>query len=114
MKQVLVTYINGTPAGQFRRGLLRRLQTSVEVKYDALLTGKGVSDLNLNQINDPTSTPTGTPTSTPTSVSEWVLCVQWLENLNFSSLAISIACVPKAPCGKCDNGNRSNGCVSNF
>ena len=52
VKQVLVTYINGTPVGQFRRGLLRRLQTSVEVKYDALLTGKGVSDLNLNQIND--------------------------------------------------------------
>ena len=51
VKQVLVTYIDGTPAGQFRRGLLRRLE-SFEVKYNALVTGKGVSDLNLNQIND--------------------------------------------------------------
>ena len=77
VKQVLVTYINGTPVGQFRRGLLRRLQTSVEVKYDALFTGKGVSDFNLNQINDPAAEP---------SVSDWVLCIQWLEDLNLTIL----------------------------
>ena len=77
VKQVLVTYIDGTPAGQFRRGLLRRLQTSVEVKYNALLTGKGVSDFNLNQINDPASEP---------SVSDWVLCIQWLEDFNLTIL----------------------------